>query len=159
MHGASEIVTAVTPQQIEQARSLFREYRAEMPLSVCFGDFDTELLGLPGAYASPGGKLLLATIAGQPVGCVGLRPFPLPGVCEMKRLYVRPPFRDRRLGKLLVGRILDEARSLGYGRLRLDTYPPNMAAAVELYRRLGFHEIAADPLTPTKQLLFMEIAL
>lgn len=155
----SEIVEAVTPQQIEQARSLSREYLSQLPLELCIGRFEAEVLDLPGAYAAPKGRLLLATVAGQPAGCVGLRSFPLDGVCEMKRLYVRPPFRDGKLGKALIDRILQEARRAGYDRLRLDTHPPTMAAAVKLYRNIGFYEVASDPLVPVPGLLYLELSL
>lgn len=155
----SEIVPAITPQQIEQVRSLFREYRAELPLPFCFGQFDDELRELPGQYAPPRGVLLLATVAGQSVGCVGLRPFPAEGACEMKRLYVRPAFRAGTLGRVLVLRLLEEARKLHYRYLRLDTHPPSMTAAVNLYRRLGFQEVGADPLTPVERLMYMRLSL
>ena len=154
-----KIVEAVTPQQIEQVRSLLREYRAELPLQLYFDQFEQELCDLPGAYRRPKGSLLLATVAGQPVGCIGLRPFPSENTCEMKRLFVRPAFRGMNLGRALVDRILEEARALGYHRLRLDTHPPLMAAAVHLYCELGFSEIPADPLPPLPGLHYMEIDL
>src|SRR5215471_8742074 len=81
----SEIVHATSPEQIEQVRNLFIEYRAQMPVQYCFKSFDAEIAGLPGGYAPPKGTLLLATVVGQPIGCVGLRPFPLESTCEMKR--------------------------------------------------------------------------
>ena len=80
------IVEAITPEQIEQVRNLFVEYRAELPVDYCFRTFDAEIAGLPGAYAPPEGKLYLATVVGQPVGCIGLRPFVIERTCEMKRL-------------------------------------------------------------------------
>ena len=83
----SEIVPATSAEQIEQVRNLFAEYRAQLPVEYCFRTFDAEIAGLPGVYAPPEGLLLLATVIGQPVGCVGLRPFPREGTCEMKRLY------------------------------------------------------------------------
>ena len=86
----SEIVEAITAEQIEQVRDLFRQYQAELPLQYRSRSFDPELSALPGEYGPPQGKLLLATVSGQPVGCVGLRPFPQEATCEMKRLYVRP---------------------------------------------------------------------
>jgi GNAT superfamily N-acetyltransferase len=153
----SEIVEATTANEIEQVRSLFRQYQAELPLQLCFRSFDAELSGLPGAYGPPRGKLFLATVSGQPVGCVGLRPFPLEGACEMKRLYVRPTFRTRKLGRELAERVLQEARALGYRRLRLDTHPPTMQAAVNIYRSLGFRDIAVED--GVEGLLYMEVPL
>jgi GNAT superfamily N-acetyltransferase len=148
----SEIVEAITAEQIEQVRQLFRQYQAELPLPYRF-----ELPTLPGEYGPPSGKLLLATVSGQPVGCVGLRPFPLDATCEMKRLYVRPIFRGGKLGKELVDRALQHARALGYRRIRLDTHPPTMQAAVKLYSRLGFQEVTATD--PVEGLVYMELAL
>ena len=148
----SEIVEAVTAAQVEQVRQLFRQYQAELPLQYRF-----ELPALPGEYGPPNGKLLLATVSGQPVGCIGLRPFPLEATCEMKRLYVRPIFRGGKLGKELVDRILQDARALGYQRIRLDTHPPTMQAAVKMYRRLGFQEVTATD--GVEGLLYMELAL
>ena len=153
----SEIVEATTAEQIEQVRSLFRQYQAELPLQLCFRSFDAELSGLPGEYGPPRGKLLLATVAGQPAGCVGLRPFPLEGACEMKRLYVRPAFRSRKLGRELAERVIREARALGYQRLRLDTHPPTMQAAVRMYRSLGFQEVTVED--GVEGLLYMELPL
>jgi GNAT superfamily N-acetyltransferase len=153
----SEIVEATTRNEVEQVRQLFRQYQAELPLQLCFRSFDAELFGLPGEYGPPRGKLLLATVAGQPAGCVGLRPFPLEGACEMKRLHVRPTFRSRKLGKELAERIIKEARALGYQRLRLDTHPPTMQAAVRMYRNLGFQEVSV--VDGVQGLLYMELRL
>jgi GNAT superfamily N-acetyltransferase len=153
----SEIVEAVTAEQIEQVRSLFRQYQAELPLQLCFRSFDSELSGLPGEYGPPRGKLLLATVSGQPVGCAGLRPFPLDATCEMKRLYVRPTFRTRKIGRELAERVIQEARALAYQRLRLDTHPPTMQAAVRMYRDLGFQE--APVVDGVEGLLYMELRL
>ena len=152
-----EIVEVTTPEQIGRPRSLFRAYQSELPAHLRFPD--DEWLNLPGAYAPPQGALLLATIEGQPAGCVGLRPFPQAGECEMKRLYVRPIFRGHRLGNTLVEQILQVARSRGYFRLRLDTHPDSMQAAVELYHRFGFKEVAADPVPQIEGLSYMELLL
>ncbi len=151
----SEIVEATTAEQIEQVRQLFRQYQAELPPQL--RSFDSELSALPGVYGPPAGKLLLATVSGQPVGCVGIRPFPRPVTCEMKRLYVRPIFRGGSLGRALADRVLQEARTLGYRWLRLDTHPPTMQAALRMYRNLGFQEIS--PANPVEGLLYMELAL
>ena len=154
-----DIVEANTPEQIEQVRNLFAEYRAQLPVDYCFRTFDAEIAGLPGAYARPQGTLLLATVVGQPVGCVGLRPFPLPKTCEMKRLYVRPGFRGGKVGRMLVEQVLREARRLGYASMRLDSYPPTMQAAVAMYRRFGFREVGAAPLEANDELIYMELPL
>ena len=155
----SEIVEALSEEQVEQVRSLFREYHAELAEQYRPRLFESELSALPGVYTPPKGTLLLATVAGQPVGCVGLRPFPLEGACEMKRLYVRAAFRSGRVGKNLVERVLQQACALGYTRLRLDTHPPTMAAALAMYRRLGFREVLPDPGERVEGLLYMELVL
>ena len=155
----SEIVEAVNPEQLEQVHDLFREYQAELLPQYRARSLEAELSSLPGVYSPPEGKLLLATIAGQPVGCVGLRAFPQAGACEMKRLYVRPTFRGGKAGQLLVEQAVQEARALGYSRLRLDTHPPTMQAAVAMYRKLGFHEIAPEPAEPVEGLLYMQLPL
>lgn len=155
----SEIVEATTQEQIEQVRNLFTEYGAQLPVGYCSQTLDDEIARLPGEYAPPQGRLLLATIVGQPVGCIGLRPFPREGTCEMKRLYVRPGFRGGNLGKALVDRLLREARALQYSSIRLDTYPASMQAAVAMYRKLGFREVAPDPLEPIDGLMYMELPL
>jgi len=155
----SEIIPATTAEQIEQVRNLFAEYRAQLPVEYCFRAFDAEIAGLPGGYSPPQGMLLLAMVIGQPVGCVGLRPFPLEGACEMKRLYVRPAFRGDKLGKKLVERLLLEARRLGYSSMRLDSHPPTMQAAMEMYRKLGFREVSPEPLEAVEGLIYMELPL
>ena len=150
---------AVSEQQLEQVRNLFREYQAELTPQYRVRSVGAELSSLPGVYTPPKGKLLLATVAGQPVGCVGLRPFPQQGACEMKRLYVRPTFRGRKVGKDLVERVVEESRALGYSRLRLDTHPPTMQAAVALYRKLGFREVEPGPVEAEEGLVYMELLL
>ena len=155
----SEIVHAISAEQIEQVRNLFTEYRAQMPVQYCFKSFDAEIAGLPGEYAPPKGALLLVTVVGQPVGCVGLRPFPLEGACEMKRLYVRPNFRGGKVGRALVEAALTEARALGYSKMRLDSHPPTMSTAIATYRKMGFREVSPDPLEPAEGLIYMELTL
>lgn len=155
----TEIIVATTPEHIEQVRNLFSQYRAQLSVEYCFRSFDAEIACLPGTYAPPQGLLLLATVVGQPVGCVGLRPFPLEGACEMKRLYIRPAFRGAKLGKLLVERLLSEARRLGYSSMRLDSHPPTMEAAINMYCRFGFREVSPDPLEPIPELIYMQLPL
>jgi GNAT superfamily N-acetyltransferase len=154
-----EIVEATSQKDIEQVRMLFTEYRAELVVEPCFHSFDEEIASLPGSYSPPGGKLLLAKVVGQPVGCIALRRFPAEGACEMKRLYVRPPFRGDKIGRLLAERILKEARDLGYRSMRLDSHPASMAAAIRMYRKLGFREVGAEPVQPIDGLIYMELTL
>jgi ribosomal protein S18 acetylase RimI-like enzyme len=154
-----EISEARTAAQLQQVRGLFREYFVEIPAEYCFQGFEREIEGLPGQYAPPAGSLLLATISGESAGCVGLRPFPLPRVCEMKHLYVRPSFRGYKLGFLLVQEVINQARSKSYEYLRLDTHPPSMRAAVALYERMGFVTVDSSPLPAVPGLQYMQLKL
>ena len=148
------------PGELETVRGLFRAYEAGLGISLCFQSFDSELAGLPGDYAPPRGRLLLAEgEGGAPFGCVALRPLPEAGACEMKRLYLAPAGRGTGAGRALASRLLEEARAAGYAVLRLDTLPALMPAAVALYRSLGFREIAPYNEHPAEGTLFMELVL
>jgi ribosomal protein S18 acetylase RimI-like enzyme len=151
------IVQASDADAVAQARELFCEYAAESQLDLCFQNFDEELAGLPGAYAPPEGRLLLALYEGQLAGCVALRKFE-DGVCEMKRLFVRPAFRGQGIGRALAVQVVDEARAAGYLRMRLDTLA-RMKAAIALYESLGFRRIEAYRPNPLEDAVFMELAL
>ena len=149
---------AESPQQIVQARELFLEYAQSLGFSLCFQNFDSELASLPGDYAPPEGRLLLAGCENQIAGCVALHNLKS-GICEMKRLYLRPQFRGKGLGRVLAERIIAEARQIGYRRMRLDTVEPVMKDAVAMYRRLGFKEIASYCANPMAGALYMELDL
>jgi ribosomal protein S18 acetylase RimI-like enzyme len=149
---------AETPAQIIQARELFLEYAQSLGFSLCFQNFDKELANLPGDYAPPEGRLRLAEFEGQLVGCVALHKLE-PGICEMKRLYLRPQFRGKGLGRVLADRIVAEARQIGYKCMRLDTVEPVMKDAVGMYRKLGFKEIAPYRTNPMAGTLYMELLL
>ena len=138
-------------------RDLFREYQRELGVDLGFQDFEAELAGLPGAYAPPRGRLLLARRADEVAGCVALRPL-ADGDCEMKRLYVRNEFRAAKLGLLLAARLIAEARALGYRRMCLDTLP-SMARAQRLYESLGFRDIAPYRFNPVPGTRYMELML
>lgn len=152
------IRAVASPADLAAVRDLLLEYAASLDTDLCFQDFPAELRDLPGAYQPPGGALLVADAGGALVGCVALRPLAPPAVGEIKRLYVRPAGRGQGLGAALAGAILDLARKAGYQRVRLDTLP-SMAAAQQLYRRLGFREIGPYGHDPVPGTLFMELDL
>jgi GNAT superfamily N-acetyltransferase len=135
------LLQADTPELVEIARSLFREYALEIGVDLEYQGFAAELASLPGPYAPPNGALLIARAGDDAAGCVALRPLDV-RTGEMKRLYVRPQHRSTGLGERLVERVIEAARQAGYSELRLDTLP-TMGSAQALYRRLGFVEIPA----------------
>jgi putative acetyltransferase len=149
---------AEPPTQIAQARELFLEYAQSLGFSLCFQNFDKELASLPGDYAPPEGRLLLAEYEGQLAACVALHKLEA-DICEMKRLYLRPQFRGKGLGRILANRVIAEARQIGYRRMRLDTVEPVMRDAVAMYRKLGFREIAPYCKNPIAGALYMELEL
>jgi len=159
-----QIVQVQSDVQLQQTRDLFREYfeflRREHGLDIGYQGIDDELAALPGHFASPNGRLLLAVESGVPMGCAGLRPLD-PGICELKRMYVRPQFRGRGVGRALATTLIQEARDIGYKRMRLDT-GNFLLAALGLYQSLGFvaiqpyHEVPKDI---QHVAVFMELAL
>jgi ribosomal protein S18 acetylase RimI-like enzyme len=149
---------AETSAHISQARGLFLEYAQSLGFSLCFQNFDKELADLPGDYAPPAGRLLLAEYEDQLAGCVALHKLE-PTICEMKRLYLRPQFRGKGLGRALADHVISESRKIGYELLRLDTVEPVMKDAVSMYRKLGFKEIAPYRENPMPGTLYMELQL
>ncbi len=153
-----DVTQAESPEQIAAIRELFLEYSQSLGFSLCFQSFDEEIAGLPGDYAPPEGRLILVTFETQAAGGVALHKIE-DHVCEMKRLYVRPQFRGKGFGKALAERVINEAREIGYKKLRLDTVEPVMRTAVAMYRTLGFREIAPYRGNPIEGALYMELQL
>jgi ribosomal protein S18 acetylase RimI-like enzyme len=154
----TEIIRADSADDISHARELFKEYEAWLEVDLCFQSFEKEVAELPGKYALPEGRLLLATINGQVAGCAALRKID-DGICEIKRLFLRPQFREQGLGRQLAEAIIREAKQIGYERMRLDTLPPKMNNAIALYRSLGFKEIEPYYNNPVPGAKFMELDL
>lgn len=144
---------ASVPGDLETVRDLFQEYQASLDLDLGFQGFPSEVRGLPGPYAPPGGRLLLARWNGEPVGCAALRSFE-GSRCEMKRLYVRPSGRGHGVGRALVTRILEEAGAVGYAEVVLDTLP-TMTEAQGLYLAFGFRDIPPYRPNPVPGARFM----
>jgi len=154
----TEIIQTHSADHVERVRELFREYEAWLEVDLCFQNFEKELAELPGKYAPPDGRLLLAVENGRVAGCVALRKIG-EGICEIKRLFLRPQFRGKGLGRQLAKVIIEEAKQIGYERMRLDTLPPKMNDAVALYRSLGFKEIEPYYDNPVPGAKFMELDL
>ncbi len=152
-----DIVPAAGAERIEQVRALFREYQRWVDEPCCFAGFERELAELPGEYTPPAGGLLLAYADAAPAGCVALRRLG-EGACEMKRLYVRPPYRGRGLGRRLAETAVGAARAAGCRALLLDTLP-KMAPAIALYGALGFVPRGPYAAAPTPGARFFELRL
>ncbi|MGI8494344.1 MAG: GNAT family N-acetyltransferase [Pyrinomonadaceae bacterium] len=150
-----EIIRAETNKQIEEVKALFREYENWFGLNLCFQNFDEEVANLPGKYAAPDGFLHLALSEGKIAGCIALRKSE-DGICEMKRLFVRSAFQGLGIGNYLIENLINEARLLGYQKMRLDTFPSKMRKAVKLYESHGFYEIPPYYHNPYGETLYME---
>lgn len=159
-----EICPPSSPADTEAIKTLMREYAESLGFSLAYQDFETELAGFPGKYAPPDGALLLATVGGDAAGTVALRKMD-EGVCEMKRLYVKPAFRGRRtadgrsIGRALAEDIVTIGRERGYRRLRLDTIGGKMLQALSLYRSMGFVEIPPYYASPIPDTAYLELVL
>ena len=152
-----QIKTAHTPHHLTKIQTLFQEYAASLDIDLDFQNFGEELANLPGRYAPPRGALSIALWEGQVAGCVGLRDLSQ-GICEMKRLYTRPPFRGLKIGRAMAESIIQQARDMGYGRMRLDTLA-SMERARALYASLGFQEIPPYCHNPINDAVFLELVL
>ena len=145
-------------EEIDFARELIEEYASWLGVDLCFQGFEKELRELPGDYSPPYGRLLLAVDDVQIAGCIAIRRIGS-DTCEMKRLYVRPAFRGRGLGRELASVIIEDARKIGYKKMRLDTLPRRMQQAVSMYHALGFKEIEPYYANPIVGVLYLELDL
>lgn len=152
-----EITHAMTMDDLMTVRTMLSEYQAQLGVDLAYQDFETEVRDLPGAYAAPCGRLLLATHEGQPVGMVAFRDAG-GGRAEMKRLFVRPRGRGLGVGRALVARLLLEARDAGYREIVLDTLP-SMQSAQRLYEHFGFADIPAYRTSPVPGTRYLALAL
>ena len=152
-----KIFEANTNEFIEKTKELIREYAQSLEFDLGFQDFDKEMENFPGQYALPGGCLYVALDENQPIGCVALRDLGH-GICEMKRLYVKPFFRGQKVGKLLAEVVIKAARDMGYDFMRLDTIP-SMKHANMLYNALRFEQIAPYRFNPLDGATFFELNL
>jgi ribosomal protein S18 acetylase RimI-like enzyme len=151
------IIPAGTPEEINDVRLMFREYADGTGACECFEGLANEIAGLPGPYGPPTGQLLFAELDNHSAGCVALRKLDK-GTCEMKRLYVRPAFRGRGLGRQLAEGIIEEARHIGYRAVRLDTLS-SMVEARALYQSLGFLTIPRYNDNPGPGVIHLELGL
>ncbi len=154
---AVRIIRAETPDEIRAAGLLFREYVAWLAIDLSFQNFEEEVSNLPGDYAPPDGRLLLALSGIETAGCVALRRFE-DRTCEMKRMWVRPRFRGQHIGRLLAESIIAQARKIGYSEMVLDSLPW-LASALNLYKSLGFEVIAPYRYNPDPNAVFMRLHL
>jgi GNAT superfamily N-acetyltransferase len=152
------IVEAESAPRLATATALILEYAEWLGIDLYFQGFAEELAGLPGKFARPHGRLLLAEVGSEAAAVAALRRLE-PDICEMKRLYVRPDFRGLGLGAALVDRLIGEARAIGYRAMRLDTFPDRMGAALVLYRARGFREIPAYYDNPFPGAAYLELDL
>jgi putative acetyltransferase len=153
-----QLIQATTEEQIETARELFKEYAASLAIDMCFQSFDQELQTLPGKYAPPDGRLLLAYVDDELIGCIALRKLDN-RTCEMKRLFLRPNYRGKGYGRTMIENLIEQARDIGYQRMWLDSLPGKMDAAISLYREFGFKDIPAYYENPLEGVVYLERSL
>ncbi|MBD3370891.1 GNAT family N-acetyltransferase [Candidatus Fermentibacteria bacterium] len=153
----TRIFAADTSERLEDARLLFLEYESYLGLDLSFQDFDREVRNLPGEYGPPGGAILIAYPKGRAAGCVALKSLG-EGICEMKRLYVRPEYRGMGLGRALSESIIRRARRMGYSRMRLDTLS-SLREAMGLYESMGFQRVEPYYDNPLPDVVYWELDL
>ena len=156
-----EIQIVEAYQYLNELHSLFSEYAAWLDIPLDFQDFDQELSLLPGNYAKPEGRLYLALVGNEAAGCIALRPFDMTDgtrYCEMKRLFVRDSFRGQGIGRVFAQRVIDDAKTIGYDEMLLDSFD-YMVNAIALYRKLGFEEIQSYRYNPYSSVKYLRLDL
>jgi ribosomal protein S18 acetylase RimI-like enzyme len=154
----TELIQASTKEEIEIIRKLFLEYADWLGFELCFQGFDEELASLPGKYAPPKGRLYLLKENENYAGCIALREID-EGISEMKRLYVKPEYRGRGYGNLMCKKLIEDAKAIGYKKMRLDTIGERMKSAYALYKSFGFYEIEPYNYNPQPGVVYMELEL
>lgn len=152
-----EIRQALSEEEFSEAKRLLQEYADWLNYDFCYRNIGKEIDEFPGEYGPPGGKFFLAYVGDKVAASVAVRRWE-GNVCEMKRLFVRPEFRGKGIGKKLAKLIIDEAGKMGYRSMRLDTLP-NMTEAIELYKSLGFQEVDKYRESPTDDAFYFELKL
>lgn len=150
-------ISVATSRDLVQVRSMFSEYVSSLGIDLSFQDIDRELAALPGEYSPPSGCILLAREGSDIVGCVALRRIS-EDFCEMKRLYVKPAYRGKRIGKKLAESVMLEAKDRGFRQMKLDTLP-SMREALRLYESLGFKKTEPYRYNPVEGAVFMQFDL
>lgn len=140
---------------LESIKSLFKAYLTELNEDLCFQSFDSEIDNPLYKYSAPTGALFIAYYNAIPVGCIALQPLQEPQTCEMKRLYVDPEYRNLKIGNALVKALLQEAQSLGYTTMKLDTLE-RLQAAIQLYLKFGFETVTAYYDNPLPSVVYMQ---
>ncbi len=152
-----QITAAHEEPDLSHIRVLFREYAESLGFHLCFQDFDREMAELPGFYAPPEGRILIARWCDEVAGCVAMKKLG-DGICEMKRFYVRPAFRGKRIGEALANTIIEEAKFADYERMRLDTVP-TMQSAIRIYEAMGFKDTEPYVYNPIPGVRYLELNL
>ncbi len=151
------VAQARTRSQLSSAEELIKEYAASLGIDLSFQNFEREMAEFPGAYSRPDGRIIIAIEGRDAVGVVGIRK--LSGkTCELKRMYVRPEFRGMGIGRMLANKAIEEARGIGYRRMRLDTLS-RLKEATSLYESLGFEKVGPYTVNPNEDAVYLELDL
>lgn len=149
-----QIKEVISDPELAQVKKLFYDYGVERTFDKALGDYQTEMDELPGKYGAPGGILFMILVDSQPAGCIAYQKLSA-DTCEMKRMYISPPFRGKGLGKVLIRHLLDEAVKAGYAKMKLDTHP-TMFSAQKLYQEFGFRRTTRYNQNPIEGIIFFE---